>query len=118
MSRDNVVLEKSMNFAIRIVKLHGILKERKCEFKIAEQLLKSGTSIGANINEAVQGQSRGDFVSKMNIALKEAFETDYWLELFHRTSYLTKEEYESIISDCIELKKILISIVKTTKEKI
>ena len=85
---------------------------------MSKQLLRSGTSIGANANEAVQGQSKNDFIAKMSIALKEVCETRYWLELMHKTQYLTKEEYENINNDCHELKRILASIVKSAKENI
>ena len=110
------VEQKSFQFAIRIVRLHRYLRVSKKEFVLSKQLLRSGTSIGANIAEAQQAQSRADFVAKMNIALKENFETDYWLRLLHATQYLSQEAFDSIISDCTELKKLLVSIVKTAKE--
>lgn len=112
----NIVLEKSFSFATRIVKLNQHLKLEKKEYDISRQLLRSGTSIGANVTEAQQAQSRADFLSKINIALKEAQETDYWLRLLHSTNYLNDKEYESIISDCREIENILIAIVKTTKK--
>ena len=111
---ENVVLIKSKAFAVRIVKLYQNLTDIKKEFVLSKQLLSSGTSIGANVREATQAQSRKDFVSKMSIALKEAAESEYWLELLHDTDYLTESEFSSIISDCIELNRLLISIVKTT----
>ena len=79
-------------------------------------MFRCGTSIGANVAEAQQAQSRADFVSKLNIALKEAYETDYWLRLLHETNYLTESAFQSVISDCRELEKLLISIIKTAKE--
>ena len=112
----NVVLEKSFSFAARIVKLNQHLKAKKKEFCISRQLLRCGTSIGANITEAQQAQSRADFVSKLNIALKEAEETSYWLRLLHTTNYLTDTEFQSIFSDCQEIKFLLIAIVKSIKK--
>ena len=108
--------EKSFQFAIRIVKLCRFLQQEKKEYILSRQLLRAGTSIGANVSEAKQGQSRADFLSKNAIALKEAEETDYWLRLLFATDYLTTAEYNSMINDCRELERILTSIVKTTKE--
>ena len=113
---ENAVKEKSFRFAVRIVKLCKFLQEDKREYIMSKQLLRSGTSIGANITEAQQAQSRPDFVSKLNISLKEAVETDYWIRLLYETEYLTKEQFTSIIGDCDELEKLLVSIVKATKE--
>ena len=113
---DNPVQSKSFCFAIRIVNLCKFLRDNHKEFVLSKQLLRSGTSIGANIAEAQQVQSKADFINKMNIALKENFETDYWLRLLHATQYLSQEAFDSIISDCTELKKLLVSIVKTAKE--
>ena len=115
MIRDNVIVEKSMEFAIRIVKLYKYLQSEKGETVMSKQLLRSGTSIGANAREGVYGQSRGDFLSKMSIALKETVETEYWLELLSKTGYLKTQEYESIKTDCGELAKMLTATVKTTK---
>ena len=114
---DNVVFDKSKLFAIRIISLCKLLQERK-EYIISKQITRSGTSIGANISEAQFAISKKDFQAKMYIALKETYETLYWLELLFRTEYLTDTEYESINNDCLELKKILSSITKTTKEKL
>lgn len=111
----NVVLLKSKNFAIRIVNLYKLLTENKNEYVLSKQLLRSGTSIGANITEAECGISKKDFLAKMYIAFKECAETKYWLELLHSTNYITEKEYNSILSDCEELLKILSSITKTTK---
>ena len=113
----NLIANKSYNFSKRIVLLHKFLKEEKKEFVMSNQLLRSGTSIGSNITEALQGQSKADFISKMSIALKETAETEYWLNLLFDTGYLNKKESESITKDCLELKKILISIIKTSKNK-
>jgi len=114
----NVIEEKSFEFAVRIVKLYKYLNEEKKEYVLSKQLLRSGTSIGANVCEGLQGQSKKDFLMKMNIALKEADETKYWIRLLGRTGYLTEEEQKSIYGDCVELGKILTTIVKTTKKEI
>ena len=115
--KENVIKEKSLLFAIRIVNLYKYLTSEQKEFVIAKQLLRSGTSIGANIREAEHAQSRADFINKMNISLKEANESEYWLELLFKTGYVNQTQYESIYNDCVELNKLLISIVKTTKNK-
>ena len=112
---DNSIQEKSFHFAVRIVKLCRYLQNEKKEFILAKQLLRSGTSIGANVSESQQAQSRPDFVSKLNIALKEATETEYWLRLLHETDYLNNEQFDSIFNDCNEVKSLLVAIVKTTK---
>ena len=111
----NVIEDKSFAFAIRIVNLYKHLRDTKKELVLSKQLLRSGTSIGANVAEAQQAQSTPDFVSKMGIALKEASETKYWIRLLHSTEYLTKAETDSILNDCVELEKILVSIIKATK---
>ena len=113
----NVILEKSMEFAVRIVKLSKYLQNEHNEYTLSKQILRSGTSIGANIREAVYGQSRNDFISKMSISLKEVSETEYWLELLMRTEYITNEQYESIRTDCSEIAKLLTTIVKNSKTK-
>ena len=114
----NIVKEKSFDFAIRIVKLYKYLMEEKKEFVLSKQVLRSGTSIGANINEAQQAQSKKDFLMKMNIALKECTETKYWIDLLSATDYINQELNDSIIYDCIELEKLLTSIVKTTSDSL
>lgn len=111
---ENIVFEKSKAFAISIVKLYKHLNE-KSEFIMSKQLLRSGTSIGANIAEAECGISKKDFLAKMYIAFKECSETKYWLELLFATDYLNETEYNSIIADCDELLKLLTSITKTAK---
>lgn len=113
---EQTVAEKSFLFAVRIVRLNRYLTASKKEYVLSKQLLRSGTSIGANIAEAKQAQSRADFVSKMNIALKEAVETDYWLRLLQATEYLSETEFSSVYSDCTELEKMLSAIVKTTRQ--
>ncbi len=107
---------KSFTFSVRIVRLCRILRERRREHILSNQLERSGCSIGANVVEAKQGQSRADFLSKNSIALKEAVETAYWLRLLHETGYLSDREFNSIYKDCDEIRRILASIVKTTKE--
>ncbi len=111
---DNLIVLKSRDFAIRIVRLYQYLQQDKKEFVIAKQLLKSGTSIGANVKEAVRGQSKADFAAKMNIALKEASETEYWIDILHETDYINDKEFVSINNDLIEISKLLTSIVKTS----
>ena len=111
---DNVIEEKSFHFAVRIVKLNQYLRTKKKEYILSKQLLRSGTSIGANVAESQQAQSRADFISKLEIALKETTETKYWLRLMKETGYLSESEFESIFSDCAELEKILVRIIKST----
>jgi four helix bundle protein len=118
MKSANPVAEKSFAFAVRIVRLHKYLCENDRNFVLSNQLLRSGTSIGANVAEATQGQSKKDFLSKMNIALKECAETEYWIRLLTATDYLNGTKSESILSDCIELGKLLTSIVKTTSKNV
>ena len=118
MKNSNPIYDKSFNFAIRIVKLYQYLKEEKQEYIMSKQLMRSGTSIGANISEAIQGQSRKDFISKLQISLKEAYESKYWINLLTETEYLNRLEEESLISDLAELIKLLVSIIKTTKKNV
>lgn len=113
---NSIVAEKSKQFAIRIINLYKHLCSAKSEYILSKQILRSGTSIGANVREALNAQSKNDFISKMSVALKEAGETEYWLELLHETDYITDSEYASISADCAEINKILISIVKTSKK--
>ncbi len=113
---DNAIQDKSFRFAVRIVNLCRYLQSEQKEYILTKQLLKSGTSIGANVSESQQAQSRPDFVSKLSIALKEAYETNYWLRLLRETNFLTGDEFQSIITDCQELERLLISIIKTSKE--
>ncbi|MBQ4442322.1 MAG: four helix bundle protein [Bacteroidales bacterium] len=116
MERQSIVGEKSLAFAKRVAKCYRFLLDKKKETILSKQILRSGTSIGANIREGLFAQSRKDFISKMNIALKEAGETDYWLEIIYSADYLTEVEYKSLKKDTDELIKMLSSIVKTTKE--
>ncbi len=118
MKENNIIAHKSLDFAIRIVNLYKYLCNEKKEFVLSRQVLRSGTSIGANISESENAQSRSDFGSKLNIALKEAFETKYWLELLYRTDYIEEKHYKSINRDCVEIIRILTSIInKLGKEK-
>ncbi len=114
---DNIIENKSFEFAVRIVRLYRYLNDEKHEYVISKQLLRCGTSIGANVAEAQKGQSKADFHAKMNIALKEANETHYWLRLLHRTEYLTEPEFQSIEPEIKEIISILVSICKTTNRK-
>ncbi len=109
---------KSKKFAVRIVKLYKYLCNEKSEFVLSKQLLRSGTSIGANIAESECAISEKDFLSKIYIALKECSETIYWLELLYETDYLSQSELESVKSDCIEIKKILSATTITVKNKL
>ena len=115
MYEENIIVGKSKAFALRIINLYKHLTANYHIFTLANQVLKSGTSIGANVKEAIRAQSKPDFYSKMNIALKEASETEYWLELLHESEFITDNQFESIYADCKELLKILTSITKTQK---
>ena len=114
----NVVFIKSKAYALRIIKLYKYLCEDKREFILSKQLLRSGTSIGANISEATNSQSKKEFIAKMNISLKEAAETEYWLELLKESDYITLKEFESINFDCNEIKSLLVAIIKSTNNNL
>jgi four helix bundle protein len=116
--KENVVKDKSFAFAVRIVKLSKYLQQEKKERVISKQILRSGTAIGALVREAEHGESKADFIHKMNIALKEANETLYWLDLLFATDYLEQASFDSIRNDSEELVKLLASIVKTTRNSI
>lgn len=109
------LLEKSLHFAARIVKLYNYLLIEKKETIISKQIIRSGTSIGANANEAAYGSSPADFIAKLQISLKETAETEYWLRLLLLSEYIDEKLAESLIDDCVEIKRILISSVKTAK---
>lgn len=113
--KDNLLINKSIAFASRIIKLRQYLIKTKKELIISKQIVRSGTSIGANINEANYGQSKADFVSKMHIALKETAETEYWLRLLVTSEYITADEGNSLLEDCLQIKRILISSINTAK---
>lgn len=114
--KNNLVAEKSIEFSIRLIKLYKILIEERKEFILSKQMLRSGTAVGALIREAEHAQSKADFLNKMNIALKEANEAEYWLLLLNKGDFITNKEYESIRNDAVEMIKLLAKIVKTTKE--
>ena len=111
----NAIVEKSKAFALRIIRLYKYLCETHKEFILSKQLLRSGTSIGANVREALRGQSKPDFYAKMNISLKEASEAEYWLELLHESNYIDQASFNSIYADCQEIIKLLAAITKTQK---
>ena len=113
---ESIVFNKSKDFAVRVVKLYKWLINEHREFVMSKQCLRCGTSIGVNLAEALREQSRPDFISKLQIALKEANETLYWLELLKETDYVTAEMFDSLNSDCVELIKMLTSIIVTTKQ--
>ena len=113
--KENILIDKSIDFAARIIKLTKLLDEQRKEHIISKQILRSGTSIGANINEAQYGQSKADFIAKLHIALKETAETEYWLRLLSKSEYIDDRLFASLLSDCLELKKILISSLNTAK---
>lgn len=112
---EHTVKEKSFLFAIRIVNVYKHFTQTQNEYALSKQLLRCGTSIGANVAEAQQAQSRADFISKLSIALKEASETDYWLRLLKATNYLSEEESSSLLGDCQEIEKMLTAIIRTAK---
>ena len=117
MKRDNVVQTKSYAFALRIVRLYRYLCSEKKEFVLSKQVLRSGTSIGANVEEAIGGQSSKDFLSKMRIAYKEIRETHYWLRLLRESELIDVRQAKSLIEDCEELLRLAGSIIRTTKKK-
>ncbi len=112
----NVLLDKSLHFAARVIKLYDYLKAEKHESVISKQIVRSATSIGANANEAVYGSSKADFIAKLQISLKETAETEYWLRLLVLSEYITEESGQSLIKDCLEIKKILVATLNTAKE--
>ena len=112
---NNSIEQKSYQFAIRIVEMYKHLSSERKEFVLSKQVLRSGTSIGANVSEAQGGSSKRDFINKLNIAFKEAKETKYWLKLLYDTNYLDKEIYDPVYTDCEEILKILFSIIRTSK---
>ena len=117
-NKENPLRDKSYKFALRTVKLYKHLSEDKKEFVLSKQILRSGTSIGANVEEANQAQSKADFIHKLSIAQKESFETDYWLRLLRDTNYLTEKQANSVLNDCQELQKLITSSIKTAKENL
>ena len=116
LKEDNIIAAKSFAFAVRCVNLYKFLCEEKHDYVIGKQLLRSGTSIGANVNEAIRAVSKADFSAKMGILLKEASESEFWIELLADTGYITNQQAESILADCRELLKLLMSISKSSKQ--
>ncbi|MBQ7718185.1 MAG: four helix bundle protein [Clostridia bacterium] len=114
--KENILVDKSIEFAAKIIKLQMHLVKDKREAVISKQIVKSGTSIGANINEASYGQSKADFISKLHIALKETAETEYWLKLLVKSELLAEKDGEALTTDCLEIKKLLISSINTAKK--
>lgn len=115
--KENLLKTKSLAFSVRIVGLYRYLTEQKKEYILSKQILRSGTSIGANIYEANYGQSKVDFAAKLQIALKEAAETEYWLLLLTQTNYLEESMGKSLNEDCLELKRLLVSSVRTVRDQ-
>ena len=117
MKTDNVVQEKSYAFALRIIKLYKYLKNNKNEYDLSRQILRSGTSIGANIEEAIGAQSKKDFISKISIAYKETRETHYWIRLLRDSHFIESKQADSLLEDCVVLQKIIGTIQRTVKQK-
>ncbi len=116
--KESVLRDKSYQFALRVIKLYKYIAAEKKEYVLSKQILRSGTSIGANIEEANQAQSKADFIHKLSIAQKEAFETDYWLRLLRDSEYLTEAQADSLLNDCREVQKLLTTSIKTAKESL
>ena len=114
---ENIIATKSYAFAVRCVNLYKFLNEEKHDFTIGKQLLRSGTSVGANVKEALRGYTKADFTAKMSIALKEASETEFWIELLRDTNFITEQQANSMLTDCTELIKLLMTIIKTSQGK-
>ena len=114
--KENMLIDLSKQFAVDVVNLCTEIKEHRKSNVLLNQLLRSGTSIGANINEANYGQSKADFISKMSIALKETAETEYWIKLLYMSGYIDEKMSESLLNDCLEIKRILIASINTAKE--
>ena len=115
---DSIMLEKAKDFAVNIVNLCKHVKETKRESVLTNQLLRSGTSIGANIHESKYAHGTADFIAKMQIALKECYESEYWLELLNRTGYISTEQYNPLQNDCGSIRRMLIASINTVKEKL
>ncbi len=114
---ESIMLDKAKDFAVEIINMCKDIKETKRESVLTNQLMRSGTSIGANIHESKYAHGTADFISKMQIALKECYESEYWLELLNRTGYIDDEIYKSIINACGQIRRMLISSINTVKEK-
>jgi len=118
MKKDNIIRDKSYSFALRAIKLYKYLSLEKKEFVLSKQILRSGTSIGALIKESEHAQSKADFINKINVALKEANETEYWLQLLNDSKYITTKEYKSIQPEINEIISLLVAILKTSKKNL
>ncbi len=116
--KNNPLRDKTRNFSLRIIKLYKYLTEDYKEYIFSKQILRSGTSIGANVAEAIYAQSKKDFITKLSISLKETSETEYWLDLLYHSDYIKEKEFESMWSDAEEIRKILISSIKTSKSSL
>ena len=116
MTQDNILIEKSIDFAIRMTNCYKYLMEEKNEYIMSKQMFRSGTSIGANIHEGVQAQSKADFISKLGISLKEATETSYWLVVINRANFLEEKLYLSLKADLDSIIRILVASIKTSKK--
>lgn len=114
---NNPIFIKALDFSARIVNLYKCLRDERRETVMSKQILRSGTSIGANISEAIAAESIDDFIHKFSISLKEANETKYWILLLHRTGFITDDEYKSIVADCQGIRKMIGSIIRTSKQK-
>ena len=114
---ESIMLSKSKDFAVEIVKICKIIKENQREYVLTSQLMRSGTSIGANIHESKYAHSKADFIAKMQIALKECYETEYWLELLNRTEYINNDQYRSLLNTCGQIRRMLISSINTLKKE-
>ncbi len=113
---DNVTFNKALDFSVRIVNLYKYLREEKGETVISKQVLRSGTSIGANISEALAAESKDDFIHKVHISFKEGNETKYWLLLLYRTGFINEKEFNSLANDCQELRRLMAAIIRTAKK--
>jgi four helix bundle protein len=116
-NKESIIEQKSFRFAVRIINLYKFLQETKKEFVMSKQILRSGTAIGANINEALSSESTSDFIHKLSISAKEVRETSYWLRLLQETQFIDSKAFDSIHYECLELLKILNSIILTSKQK-
>jgi four helix bundle protein len=117
MKKENIILDKSYSFSLRIIKLYKFLCENKKEFVMSKQILRSGTSIGANVNESQAAETKNDFIHKLGISAKEIRETEYWLKLLKDSEYIEENSFNSLIQDCGELRKIVNSIILSSKQK-
>ena len=115
---ESILLEKSKNFAVDVIRISKSIRETQHEFVLTNQMLRAGTSIGANIHESKYAHSTMDFISKMQIALKECYETEYWLEMLFRTDYIPDVQYRALLHTCGELRRMLIASINTTKEHV